>query len=70
MTADPGWLPIASAPRDGTIVLLTSHRDPEVVTSGWYERGAFDRRWYSCQDHADIQPTHWRPLPPPPSQEG
>ncbi len=68
------WLPIESAPKDGTIVLLGWH-DPDIeeigAVAGWYEGGPADRCWYD-QYHEPVTATHWmplRPLPSAPSQE-
>ncbi len=70
-----GWLPIESAPKDGTIVLL-GWNDPDIeeigAVAGWYEGGPADKCWYD-QYHEPVTATHWmplRPLPSAPSQEG
>ena len=65
------WQPIETAPKDGEAVLLWCPADEDwqsFVTSGWYESGIFDRRWYACTDEQPMepQPTHWMPLPAPP----
>lgn len=61
MTDAHGWRPIASAPRDGSTVLLWAMgwRSPQT---GW-----------TCDndDWQDVRgtrypPTHWQPLPAPP----
>ncbi len=69
-----GWLPIESAPKDGTIVLL-GWNDPDIeeigAVAGWYEGGPADKCWYD-QYHEPVTATHWmplRPLPSAPSQE-
>ncbi|MGN7964423.1 hypothetical protein ACTJKP_27255, partial [Brucella sp. 22210] len=69
-----GWLPIESAPTDGTIVLL-GWNDPDIeeigAVAGWYEGGPADKCWYD-QYHEPVTATHWmplRPLPTPPSGE-
>lgn len=72
---EQGWRDISSAPRDGTEILvyfpldgLNKHwarRVPVVWTgSEWAHTGRSGG--YS---HA-YQPTHWQPLPPPPTAEG
>lgn len=62
------WRDIASAPKDGTEILvfdegalyITSWLDDEghdgVRRSGWYDNG-----------FVEPPPTHWQPLPPPPA---
>lgn len=69
------WLPIESAPKDGTIVLL-GWNDPDIneigAVAGWYENGPADKCWYD-QYHEPVTATHWmplRPLPPAPASEG
>lgn len=75
------WQPIETAPRDGTDVLLfypleglRHDWNPQVVIAGWrdYSRAPQLSGWvfqsrgvrgYS----ATFQPTHWQPLPTPPS---
>lgn len=69
------WMPIETAPKDGTRVLLffpDSYGD--VVTEATY-----DGRWQvaimpshgcGCCGDDDPDPTHWMPLPPKPTKEG
>jgi hypothetical protein len=60
-----GWQPIASAPKDGTEVLLTDGR---------YKRAGYWARRIECWSIdcvVDVPaPTHWMPLPPAPSVRG
>lgn len=73
-----GWLPIASAPRDGTKIL--AYCQPRHVETGkpmsfsyinvvWWRGERFkDSEWkwrHSLNDGA-AEPTHWMPLPLPP----
>lgn len=72
------WLPIESAPKDGTfIILYASHNEPPV-SIGYYEddgelwAGAASQVWWMVE--ADImpsacRPTHWMPLPKPPEAQ-
>lgn len=73
------WMPIESAPRDGTKIL--AHCQPRHIDSGnpmgwdyvgviWWRKDKFqDSIWpwrHSLNDSA-AEPTHWMPLPEPPS---
>lgn len=70
-----GWLPMASAPKDGTHVLLATAIDPPAwVCEGYYET-AGDRGWYQANTHWTdaheglVYPSNWQPLPEPPAPE-
>ena len=70
MTSEQGdwtWQPIATAPKDGTEVLLISafqHAHSIYLVSSW-EDGA-----WCMPDHLwRMQPTHWMPLPSPPEDK-
>jgi hypothetical protein len=66
-----GWMPIATAPKDGSEFLAyrrgaiaTASRVPRDDCEMWVFGG------YSAAVECwpDIKPTHWMPLPPPPLQ--
>ena len=66
------WLPIESAPRDGSRILLTGWHGKDVklwrgVGYGHFykpgNRFEYDGYQFGNPDH---QPTHWQPLPAPP----
>lgn len=64
--ANVQWLPIESAPKDGTYILIYSKDDawgePCMATCKW-ENG-----WWEPIDSNPIHdPTHWMPLPNPPT---
>lgn len=62
-----GWLPIETAPRDGTVILAML-TDSDIPQSVLYQKGwriHWDGYYLSGYDG----PTHWQPLPKPP-QEG
>lgn len=68
----PPWRGIASAPKDGTWVIL-GHREWLSAAEGRFD--VFDGSeddglipcWYGGDgDNFDPQPTHWMPLPAPP----
>lgn len=67
-----GWLPIASAPKDGTVVWLFYPTDAfeDQQVAGWWEVNGHEPRWMDHADAYDDQPTHWRHLPAPPSING
>lgn len=71
----PEWLPIDSAPRDGSEVLLA---DSDSVTSGFYHDGSEcyghrGKAGFFCEEDrgnlltaSNFHATHWQPLPEPP----
>lgn len=81
---EPQWQPIATAPKDGTDVLVMyMHIETQVVHNAFYNHDDpdDDPAWWSY-DKSEVSrvrlegfmtPTHWMPLPPPPgihSREG
>ncbi len=64
-----GWLPIESAPRDGTYVLLydAGRTDTYLIgrwramNQGWWGRPTLSGKSHLWND----DPTHWKPLNPP-----
>lgn len=73
------WRAIADAPRDGTLILLYDGADQAWVGS-WRKSHAYHKeqsaeRWRpypasKIDDQVYIIATHWKPLPPPPSEKG
>jgi len=63
------WRTIDSAPKDGTEILLWGmcERDGSYYAAdtnlGWW----YEDMWHTRQIDEGIDPTHWMPLPPPPS---
>jgi hypothetical protein len=59
------WRTIESAPRDGTAVLISEAGDfiPEIAR--WHVDLVGWMNEYS--DRVSLSPTHWRPLPAPPT---
>jgi len=80
---DDGWRPIETAPRDGTVIdVWLGCAEPEDVefycgpgntrrAASWHwHKGKF-RPAMGLEDAVPpvfVQPTHWRPLPPPPGE--
>jgi hypothetical protein len=72
------WQPIATAPKDGRAILIF---DPERPESEEWRGHKFDdhrfsvgywRTWaphggWGNRNNATVEPTHWMPLPEPPS---
>ena len=67
------WQPIATAPKDGTWVLLGDFKEALAEEhsygvarfhDGIWQDG-YQPKWYW---DAAFDPTHWKPLPPPPDQ--
>ncbi len=59
--AEPdGWRPIATAPKDGTRILV-------AWPNGAVQESYFAQRSNRWNDNAPTAPTHWMPLPVPPS---
>lgn len=58
-----GWRPIESAPRDGTWVLIACD---EVYRARYDEPHDL---WHFDVDGCAVDPTHWQPLPSPPSEQ-
>lgn len=61
------WRPIESAPKDGTDVLICKVYDDGSVSdfeiAGWDD----ELEWHGLQDITLDKPTHWMPLPSPPT---
>lgn len=73
-----GWLPIESAPRDGTLLLLIQPEEGGELIPGleddykWLSPYTFTGWWrdgeWRCAEYSafDKSPTHWMPIPKPP----
>ena len=62
------WKPIETAPKDGTEILMWSQYDGIVV--GHYSKSVWADGWiiYDARsDTIELHPTHWMPLPQPPT---
>lgn len=71
LNACDGWQDISTAPRDGTEVLLIQDIPSPVYFVGYYDDSDVlnpDHVWATIDGsyHRDL-PTHWRPLPQPPT---
>ena len=81
---EDGWMPIESAPKDGTRVLLWSQMSEDIYSGYWSSNlpstlpeieGYWLERPYAEYDREGYpyrpihEVTHWRPLPAPPSSQ-
>jgi hypothetical protein len=61
----PRWLPIESAPRDGTPIMLAWPFWSDHPVVGWWSA-----KWNAWESNVNLNheepPTHWMPLPEPP----
>lgn len=67
----PGWQDIETAPKDGTDILGYTPRNGHMWRTNWVEiylnaDNTFNQPHWSCGIYT-YQPTHWRPLPTPPT---
>jgi hypothetical protein len=60
------WQPIATAPRDGTWLLLHAWHWGRLPTIGVWSR--YSNCWQD-HNHGLDRPTHWAPIPAPPPPE-
>lgn len=68
------WMPIDSAPKDGTRILvgwLGRDQGFRVSVAEWRERELWPQTWWQPSDESLVlhilHPYCWMPLPPPPS---
>jgi hypothetical protein len=62
------WQDIATAPKDGTEVMVVTPNYENAIPAKWFEKWTDGGAWVTpgySQAHS-VQPTHWQPLPPPP----
>jgi hypothetical protein len=68
--AKPKWLPINSAPKDGTVIVAYSPVDGVRTThfeGGLWQGGPWRPVHNPLFEKSKL--THWQPLPPPPESE-
>lgn len=76
------WKPIETAPKDRSEILLfwwetISADEPPMATCGvcaWQNTATYPDvhmcwTWADTCEPIEYEPTHWQPLPPPPSEE-
>jgi hypothetical protein len=64
------WQDISTAPKDGTMVLVSYvyAEEPVCDIAAYMDSSTFGGSWLRMNRHL-CRPTHWMPLPPPPSNE-
>lgn len=63
------WMPIETAPKDGTPVLIF---DNPIVVAAYFDTAPKDsggQTWRMQGMCEWFDPSHWMPLPPPPTDE-
>jgi len=68
VSASQDWQPIATAPRDGTVIDLW-HKDGFRMTDNWWNFEEDGEGFWTCL-LADDYFTHWKPITDPCSAEG
>lgn len=73
------WQPISTAPKSPDFeneirILLWGPTFHDVTVIGWWRGTASDGFWFTAEDEGGIgwgecKPTHWMPLPAPPTPE-
>lgn len=58
-----GWRDIATAPRDGTHILLWNKDDG--MHEGWWDKAEYNEGWYTFIVYSESW-THWMPIPAAP----
>lgn len=76
MSTNDEWQPIETAPKDGTPVLIAAHdngmssQPRHVLVAHWSYSFSDDGEWLRDEGEEFSQtwpPTHWQPLPDPPT---
>lgn len=61
------WLPIETAPRDGTEVLLWADHSHYMFKRYHHVVGHYNHGWWMAAPGREcLEATHWMPLPDPP----
>jgi len=60
-----GWMPIETAPKDGTYILIAEGDFMDIAK--WWMPDYGPGYWGDIDGTPSCTPTHWRPRPPPPT---
>lgn len=61
------WMPIESAPKDGGVILVAEYGD--VKMAEWSRTFSYWLGPYDASGDPEVMyPTHWMPIPEPPSE--
>lgn len=61
------WRPIETAPKDGQSIWVYEPRRFTQFIAWW--KSDFDGEYWQNEADSEPDPSHWRPLPPPPAQQ-
>ena len=60
------WLPIETAPKDGTRIILVGESKKVWCDCRWEKMTRVPDRWISFVGPVPFKPTHWMPIPEAP----
>lgn len=60
------WMPIETAPKDGSFILVFTQKDFPDFQSIWVAQHEDGIWWVHGRECTPSEPTHWQPLPEPP----
>lgn len=66
LVSNKGWMPIESAPRDGTDIIGLNENQGVFRYVCWWNPS---HGYFTCTGGDNCQPTHWQPLPTPPQDK-
>lgn len=64
-----GWMPIETAPKDGTPFLAYQRNGGPDLYPCWFVNDQYEGAFWQNDYDNEPSPSHWRPLPAPPSHE-
>jgi hypothetical protein len=73
--AEDGWMPIESAPKDGSAILIWQPREARRFFEGFDDQRYAIGYWrtdgresWGNRNCVEVNPSHWIPLPAPPKE--
>jgi hypothetical protein len=62
LEAQREWMPIESAPKDGTSIIYLDRREC-IGEAFWQDKDEHEPGWWDEANTEEVKPTHWTPLP-------